>query len=493
MYRLITLIVLSFLPLHLYGNVYWSQGNEENRDGATFVYADTAARLLWRRHLGDWVDRNGTLYGDQAFSTTHIPDLDTARQISLDVTDLVKYWLNTPGSYHGVYLKEVSGKGTTVFYASESGYPHAPFLAIHTVNNEIKTFEGISDTSLSTATHYSMGHQSRFQVNAQTPALLAFGEQFLTLDAADISKARLFLSTTDKQYGDTRIAVFAVAPLTEPPAVTNGIAWDYPADRNLTEHPAVILTERFDSSQKNAWRRHLSDFSQHNNFRIVDGHYQTDRFAVNDGGALQIEFNPKTNYGFSAHYRFKKLIGEEPEQLYFRYYLRLGNGWQPTDGGKLPGFAGTYNKAGWGGRAIDGYNGWSARGAYFLQASPNSKFDGTVPLGNYVYHLDGNSDYGETISWNSALSLLQKNRWYAIEQYLKLNDPGQANGQLAVWLDGRKIFDKTDLRFRKTTQLKIESLWLNFYHGGINKPESTYYVYIDNLVIASEYIGPMRK
>lgn len=29
-----------------------------------------------------------------------------------------------------------------------------------------------------------------------------------------------------------------------------------------------------------------------------------------------------------------------------RYYLRFGDNWKPVvDGGKLPGFAGTYNKA----------------------------------------------------------------------------------------------------------------------------------------------------
>jgi len=173
--------------------------------------------------------------------------------------------------------------------------------------------------------------------------------------------------------------------------------------------------------------------------------------------------------------------------------LRLGHNWRPIQEGKLPGFAGTYNKAGWGGRAIDGYNGWSARGAYFLQASSNSKFHGAVAIGNYVYHLDSRSNYGETFSWNSQLSLLQRNRWYAIEQYLKLNDPGKANGQLTVWIDGRRIFNKTNFRFRETTQLKIEMLWLNFYHGGTSKPKSTYYLYIDNLVIASKYIGPMRK
>ncbi|MCP5244352.1 MAG: hypothetical protein H6940_13165, partial [Burkholderiales bacterium] len=302
---------------------------------------------------------------------------------------------------------------------------------------------------------------------------------------------------TDKQYGNVQIGVYAVAPLTTPSEIEHGIAWQYPGDRNLSDHPDVILAENFEAPRRlltpNAgWQAHLSDIGHYDTYQLVDTDYRIDRFKPLSGNALQIAFNSKTNFGFTGHYRFQQLISREPEQMYFRYYLRFGNNWQPTDAGKLPGFSGTYDRAGWGGRAIDGYNGWSARGAYFLEASPNSKYSGAIPLGNYVYHLDSQSNYGETIPWNNPLNLLQKNHWYAVEQFLKLNDPGIANGELTVWIDGRKIFQKTDLRFRETTDLKIESLWLNFYHGGTAKPETTYFLYIDNLVIASRYIGPMR-
>ncbi|WP_090634078.1 polysaccharide lyase [Nitrosomonas marina] len=490
-------ICLLFFSFNALSDVYWSQGSEANRDGATFIYADGSAKLLWQRQLGDWVDRNGVPYGDAAFSTTLVEDLDTARPVSLDVTTLIKYWIDNPGSYHGAYLKEESGHSAIVFDATEAGYPAAPFLAITTTDNEIKTFEVTRDTTLSATTHYSLGHQTQFQVGAHTPALIAFNKRFLELDSARISKASLYLTTTDKQYGTVQIGVYTVAPLPAASEVERGIAWEYPGDRGLADHPDVILAETFNKppgflTLNAGWQEHLSDIGHYDTYRLVDTDYRIDRFDPLDGSALQIAFNSKTNFGFTGHYRFQRLIGREPEQMYFRYYLRFGNNWQPTDGGKLPGFSGTYDRAGWGGRAIDGYNGWSARGAYFLQASLNSKYNGTIPLGNYVYHLDSQSNYGETISWNSTLSLLQKNRWHAVEQFLKLNDPGMANGELTVWIDGRKIYHKSDLRFRETKELNIESLWLNFYHGGTAKPASTFFVYIDNLVIASRYIGPMR-
>jgi len=488
---------LLLLPNSLNADVYWSQGSASARDGATFVYADNSAKLLWRRHLGDWIDKQGELYGSTSFSSTPIQDLDTSREVTLDMTALVKYWLNTPNSYHGVYLKELSGSGTAVFHASESNHPYSPVLAVHTSDNGVKKFEVVKDTSLSTTTHYSLGHFPTFKIETNNPILLAFNEQFLNLDSTKITKASLVMSTTDKQYGNVDIGVYAIAPLVSQSEVEFGIAKNYPNDRDLADHPDVIIAERFDMQQgifnSNKSLTHLNNTSPHNNYRLVDINYRNDNyFKPLDGGALQIIFDPRTHFGFSGHYSFQELIGREPEQMYFRYYVRFSNDWHPIESGKLPGFSGTYNKAGWGGRAVDGYNGWSARGTFHLQASPNSKYNGAIPLGNYVYHMDSNSDYGEMVSWNSELNLLQKNRWYAIEQYLKLNDPGKANGELTVWIDGKKIFNRNDFRFRETSQLKIESLWLNFYHGGLDKPKTTFYVYIDNLVIATRYIGPMH-
>jgi hypothetical protein len=38
----------------------------------------------------------------------------------------------------------------------------------------------------------------------------------------------------------------------------------------------------------------------------------------------------------------------------------------------------------------------------------------------------------------------------------------------------------------------VESVWLNVYHGGVEKADRDLTLYIDNLVIARRYIGPGR-
>jgi hypothetical protein len=63
---------------------------------------------------------------------------------------------------------------------------------------------------------------------------------------------------------------------------------------------------------------------------------------------------------------------------------------------------------------------------------------------------------------------------------------------LRVWIDGALAFSKKDIRFRDSAALKVESVWLNVYHGGVEKADRDLTLYIDNLVIARRYIGPGR-
>jgi hypothetical protein len=210
------------------------------------------------------------------------------------------------------------------------------------------------------------------------------------------------------------------------------------------------------------------------------------KFEPFRGKALKIRIDEGGHYGLSLSYQFKKQLGYEPEEIYFRYYLRLADDWTPKRGGKLPGIGGTYGRAGWGGRPVHGDDGWSARGQF------NGQKDGRTPIGYYCYHMDMKGRYGSGWIWDKEeRGYLANNRWYCIQQYVKLNTPGVADGILRGWVDGELAYEKTDIRFRSTDRLKIETVWINFYLGGTWTSESEHHAYIDEVVISKEPIGPL--
>ena len=148
-------------------------------------------------------------------------------------------------------------------------------------------------------------------------------------------------------------------------------------------------------------------------------------------GKLRVKIAEGATGALNTLFKFGKETGKEPEDIYFRYYLRLGDNWNQTlQGGKMPGISGTYGVAGWGGRKSDGRNGWSARRSFGLSIPADNPLGGLHPIGTYCYHAD---------------------------------------------------------------MLKIEQVWMNVYHGGKKPSPYDQHLFLDNVVIAKQYIGPIRQ
>lgn len=210
----------------------------------------------------------------------------------------------------------------------------------------------------------------------------------------------------------------------------------------------------------------------------------TRKFEPHRGRALRIRVDQGGHYGASLEFNFRQRTGAEPDEIFFRYYLRLADDWNPLRGGKLPGISGTYGRAGWGGRKVDGTDGWSARGLF------EGRKNGRTPVGFYCYHAEMRTQYGDNWVWNrDGFAGLENNRWYCIEQQARLNTPGRRDGILRAWVDGRLVFEKTDVRMRDVAALKIETVWLNLYHGGTWTATADHHLYIDDVVISRQPIG----
>ncbi len=110
----------------------------------------------------------------------------------------------------------------------------------------------------------------------------------------------------------------------------------------------------------------------------------------------------------------------------------------------------------------------------------------------YAYHPDQPGGYGHHLKMEAKL---QRGRWHCLESMTKVNTVGRKDGELACWLDGEEVGRVTGLRFRDIEDLCIRSIGFSNYWGGAGD-ENTAPVdqvhYIDNIVIATDYIGPVQ-
>jgi hypothetical protein len=270
-----------------------------------------------------------------------------------------------------------------------------------------------------------------------------------------------------------------------------GVAAAYPGDRGIDKDPAVLMATGFESM---LW---FSDWSFVRP-ELTFWTFASDAphgFQPLDGRALRVTIPRGENLGLDVGYDFMAKTGSEPDEIYFRYYLRLANDWMPVvDGGKLPGISGTYGRAGWGGRKSDGKNGWSMRGSFARMPEPGNPLRDYVTLGTYAYHAATEDVWGDEWIWDVGLrGLLVRNRWYCIEQYFRLNHVGANDAVMKAWVDGELAFERSDFRVRDIPEIKIEKVWMNVYHGGTAPASADMHLYIDNVVLARKYIGPMVR
>lgn len=466
----------------------FAEGTEAADDGVTRDFYNRAAGLPFRNQLGDWADLDGTEQGSVPFASTGVADDGSMGWQTWDVTSLVQGWASSTWPNKGMLVR--ADGGPFGFASKEHGQAsERPQLVVVT---DVTTHQlsPEADAHVNASTYQGFGDAVELRVSPSANTLLRFDLSALEGQAITSATLRLFKVA---DFGGQTVAVEVYRAShgfdRAPEAPTEGIAAAYPGDAGLAGHPSVLLVSDFESDTwADAWTS-VSD--QPAPTRV--GSEEANGFTTLSGSALRVRVAAGSNYGASLVYKYMDETGNEPEEAYMRYYLRIGDDWNPTDGGKLPGFSGTYGVAGWGGRPVDGTDGWSARGTYRTVVPDGNPLARHSAIGNYVYHADMAGQYGDVDLWlQGCAGLLDKNRWYSVETYVKLNTPGQNDGVLRGWVDGRLAYERTDWRWRDVNTLRIEQVWMNFYHGGTATPPSDLHVYIDNVVVATEYIGPME-
>jgi hypothetical protein len=137
--------------------------------------------------------------------------------------------------------------------------------------------------------------------------------------------------------------------------------------------------------------------------------------------------------------------------LWLTYAVRFQSGFDFVRGGKLPGLYG--GKMTSGGRIPNGTNGLSTRvmwraggaGEVYAYLPTSVKWGSQLGLGNWTF-VPG--------------------RWERIEEYVQLNDVGERNGQILVYVNGSQVLNEQQVEFRTTTGLKIDGVFFSTFFGG---------------------------
>lgn len=252
----------------------------------------------------------------------------------------------------------------------------------------------------------------------------------------------------------------------------------------------ILPFERFESGfESPAWREWWAGERFESTLGLQeaeDGRYGFEPSLDGRGGkALRVKIAAGSNEGtHQLEFNFSEHFYEDPAEATASYLMRFARDFTPPEAGKLPGFAGTYGKAGWGPRASDGHNGWSARSMFY----PSPKGE-PIRVASLCYLADMAERGGRSgfFDWHEKrVPRLERDRWYHIVQHVKMNTivegRGAADGVLRVWVDGRLAVDERALVFRHSGELRIDRMWFNVHYGGGPAPRDMH-VFFDEIVI----------
>lgn len=208
------------------------------------------------------------------------------------------------------------------------------------------------------------------------------------------------------------------------------------------------------------------------------------------GKGINVSVPAGSHFGTAAHYRFGDQGLSDPDELYYRYFIRLPTSFKNYGKGKIPGPAGLYTSSGRNGtRPTDSNPGWSAR----MQFSPSTTpaRSNTTALGFYVYHRDQAGSTGDSFVWDASAGLLTHGTWHCVEGHVSMNSPGVKDGVLEGWVDDELAFYKDDFRFLGSADaaLGVKSFWFDTYYGGTATAPGALNFQFDELVLSPERIG----
>jgi Polysaccharide lyase 14 len=184
----------------------------------------------------------------------------------------------------------------------------------------------------------------------------------------------------------------------------------------------------------------------------------------------------------------------DAKEVTFSYSLYFSQGFDFNKGGKLPGMCalcsccfplelklnptdggdnaktaiscsgGRRDVTCWSARYMFRTGGAAELYTYLPQPNSGSQFSGNKQLCSVKPLSDCNSSYGASTArgawtWKTGA-------WTTVSQRIKLNDPGQQNGEMQVIADGNTVIDLNGLAFRDSDKGRFQGIQMQSFFGG---------------------------
>jgi hypothetical protein len=288
------------------------------------------------------------------------------------------------------------------------------------------------------------------------------------------------------------------------PEGNTGIAAKYSGDVGIAGDSAVIFADDFESYAKAA------DIAKR-----WDNMYQNQYVSVATAaanvyaGKQALEFTlPQQTAELSD--AVEKIVSPELDVLFLRYYSKFQPPYDVVGSSHNGSSISAHYEVGYTSTPGVPANGTNR----FLANLENWRGDATTAspgdLNIYVYHPLQRSQWGDhffptglvmpntSIPFDFGPDFVSRpdlipalDQWYGYELMVKANTPGQNDGRIAAWVDGKLVMDFPNLRLRDVASLTIDRFALCFHIGSNPNGESK--KWYDNVVAAKSYIGPLAK
>jgi hypothetical protein len=282
---------------------------------------------------------------------------------------------------------------------------------------------------------------------------------------------------------------------TDVATAAEGLAAKYPGDRGIADDAAVLFHDDFESGDLGVkW----DDVS-----RRVGRGVTTATEPVSAETRPQIARGKRSakvqlNVDGYEDVTLIKWLRPGHDELFMRHYVRYGNDY------------GYHGHGGSGFMADGGTGGFKGAG----KAPEGDKFFWATlepigprewkPPGALIFYAywwkmkpDGRGNHWGNWFRPTPDQVPELETWTCVEWRVKTNMPGEENGELDCWINGKKCGEFRQINWRSSDSLKINkvqlSLWLEPSAYARTGGGTTRTLWYDDVVVATKYIGPKAE